>query len=107
MNSLTQQLTRAGLAIIATLFVIQPAVAQSCDSLTGFAKQVCQAQAASSAAGVAGAADLAMRDFSGDPLTTSLSDVVRGDTLPPTIEPKAFDPLLKLERASDGSFILK
>jgi hypothetical protein len=106
-RNLIRKLGAAGLLLSAVLLVLPPAFAQSCDSLTGFAKQVCLAQAASSAAGVAGAADKAMKDFTGDPLTTSLSDVVRGDTLPPTVEPKAFDPLLKLERAPNGSFILR
>lgn len=98
---------RALSAAFVAVFAIGSASAQSCDSLTGFAKQACVAQAASSASGIGSAADSAMKTFSAAPLTTSLADAVQGDTLPPSVEPKAFDPLLKLPRVPDGSFILK
>lgn len=40
------------------------------------------------------------------PLTTSLSDAIHLETLPPSLDPKEFAPLLKLERVN-GAFILK
>ncbi len=107
MNSVTKLINPAGLAIIAVLLAVHPAFAQSCDSLTGFAKQACVAQAASSASGIAGAADSAMKTFTGAPLATSLADAIQGETLPSSVEPKAFDPLLKLARVPGGAFILK
>jgi hypothetical protein len=96
-----------GCVVIAVALLIQSAFAQSCDSLTGFAKQACVAQAAGSASAIGSAADSAMKAFNAVPLSTSLADAVQGDTLPPSVEPKAFDPLLKLTRVPDGSFILK
>ncbi len=91
----------------AVLLFLPSAFAQSCDSLTGFAKQACLVQAGNSASAIAGEADKAMKAFTGAPLTTSLADVVQGETLPPSVEPKAFDPLLKLPRTPDGAFLLK
>jgi hypothetical protein len=95
------------IAFVLAAFGLPPAFAQSCDSLTGFAKQACMAQAAGSASAIGSAADSAMKAFNAVPLSTSLADAIQGDTLPPSVEPKAFDPLLKLPRVTDGSFILK
>jgi hypothetical protein len=78
-----------------------------CEGKTGFAKQVCQAQANNAGAALSGAGATALGAFKGAPLTTSLSDAVHLGTWEPEIEPKAFAPLLKLERTDDGAFILK
>ena len=86
-----KQLSAAAIIMFAALLAVLPAFAQSCDSLTGFAKQACLSQATNSASGIAGAADSAMKAFSGAPLTTSLADAVQGETLPPSVEPKAFE----------------
>lgn len=75
-----------------------------CDNKTGFAKLACQAQAAGS--GPAG-----LPPGVGDPKTalisTGLSDAIHLDTLPSTVDPQAFRPLMNLDRTDDGAFILK
>lgn len=82
-----------------------------CGDKTGFAKQLCQAQANArenaTAGAVTGASDSVMSIVKNAPLTTSLSDAIHLGTVPPSIDPKEFAPLLKLERTDDGAFILK
>jgi len=72
-----------------------------CDNKTGFAKLACQAQTQSN-----GPFQVAVPD-SKLSITTSFADTIHADTLPPSFEPKAFRPLMSLDRTDDGSFILK
>jgi hypothetical protein len=72
-----------------------------CDNKTGFAKLACQAQTQSNGPFQAAVPDAKLS------ITTSIADGIHGDTLPPTFEPKAFKPLMSLDRTDDGSFILK
>jgi hypothetical protein len=72
-----------------------------CTGKTGFALQLCQAQATGTATGVSGL------DPKASALTTSYADAIRLDTLPPSIAPEGFRPLMSLDRADDGSFMLK
>jgi hypothetical protein len=86
--------------------VVQGAFAQ-CDSKSGFAKQLCQAQGQATATAITTETDAKLAAFKGAPLSTSLTDIIRGEILPTSIEPPAFAPLLKLERNDDGAFLLK
>jgi hypothetical protein len=89
---------------------VQAAFGQ-CSNKTGFARQVCEAQANARANATAnsltGANNSVMSALKSGPLTTSLSDAIHLGTLPPSLDPKEFAPLLKLERADSGAFILK
>lgn len=87
---------------LCSAFVLSASCAfAQCDNKTGFAKLACQAQTQSN-----GPFQVAMPD-SKLSVTTSFADTIHGDTLPPTFEPKAFKPLMSLDRTDDGSFILK
>jgi hypothetical protein len=99
-------------AAIALLAAIAASVASAqCGDKAGFAKQLCQFQANArenaTASAVTGASDSVMNAVKKAPLTTSLSDAIHLGTLPPSIDPKEFAPLLKLERTDNGAFILK
>jgi hypothetical protein len=74
-----------------------------CDNKSGFARKDCEAQANNAAS----SNPLAIIDAKAANLTTNFSDAMHMDTLPPTVEPKAFKPLTTLERRDDGAFILK
>src|SRR5580693_8338804 len=76
-------------------------VSAQCDNKTGFAKLACQAQTQSNGPFQAAVPDSKLS------VTTSFADTIHADTLPPTFEPKAFKPLMSLDRTDDGSFILK
>jgi hypothetical protein len=82
-----------------------------CDKKTGFARQVCEAQANAranaTASAITGANDSVMSAMKSAPLTTNLSDAIHLETLPPSLDPKEFAPLMKLERTDNGAFILK
>jgi hypothetical protein len=97
---------RVGLLILTALLAI-PLSADDCSDKTGFARKACEAQAAQTATAVAGAGDTAIAAAQGQPLSTSLSDAIHLDTLPPSIEPLEFAPLLKLDRTAEGAFILQ
>jgi hypothetical protein len=90
--------------------MVQGAAAQ-CSNKTGFARQVCEAQANArenaTASALTGASDSVTSALKSGPLTTSLSDAIHLETLPPSLDPKEFAPLLKLERTDNGAFILK
>lgn len=77
-----------------------------CAGKTGFALQACQVQA-----GNIPTASGAITTIGADPktgfLTTSFADSIHSDVLPASMEPKAFLPLTSLDRADDGSYILK
>lgn len=96
--------TRSLIGFLSLSLVITAHLFGQCDGKTGFALQLCQAQATGNAAGVAGLDNL---DPKASALTTSYADAIRLDTLPPSIDPKSFSPLMSLERADDGSFLLK
>jgi hypothetical protein len=86
-------------------FVSSAAWAQ-CENKSGFAKKLCEAQQGrGGAAGASGLPDFG--DNKTNALTTNFADTIHLDTLPPTVEPKAFKPLTSLERSDDGAFILK
>jgi hypothetical protein len=74
-----------------------------CDNKTGFAKLACQAQANSSPAGL----PPGVGDPKTAPISTGLADAIHLDTLPSTVDPQAFRPLMNLDRTDDGAFILK
>jgi hypothetical protein len=106
MKSLKKLLKPVGLAAIAVLLLISLGNAQ-CGDKTGFAKQLCQAQANSAGTAIVDAANIDLTPFTGAPLSTSLSDAIHLSVLPPSIEPQEFEPLLKLPRNDQGAFILK
>jgi hypothetical protein len=85
---------------------VQAAFGQ-CDKKTGFARQKCEAEAAATANAFTGANNSVLDALKSAPLTTSLTDAIHLETLPPSVDPKEFAPLLKLERADNGAFILK
>ena len=85
---------------------VQAASAQ-CANKTGFAKQLCEAQAVTSDNPMTAVTETAMQAMKGAPITTAITDTIHLSVLPPSIEPQAFAPLLKLDRAEDGAFILR
>jgi len=89
----------AGL-LIGCIVATQFAAAQ-CDGKVGFAKAMCQAQRV----GAGGVPSL--DGMKGPALTTNFTDTIHADTMPPTVDPKAFTPLSTLQRTDDGAFILK
>ncbi len=77
-----------------------------CEGKSGFAKKVCEAQQGrAGGTGISGLPDFG--DNKANALTTNFSDAIHLDTLPPSVDPKAFKPLTSLERSDDGAFILK
>lgn len=106
MNSLTKLHFLAGLLIAMALLAI-PVSADQCSDKSGFARQACEVQAAKTTAALTGAGDTALAAAQKQPLSTSLSDAIHLDTLPPSVEPLEFAPLLKLDRTDDGAFILQ
>ncbi len=106
MNRLTKLLTPAGLLMVAVLLAI-PLSADDCSDKSGFARKACEAQAAKTAAAVVDVGDTTLAAAQSPPLSTSLSDAIHFDTLPPSVEPLEFAPLLKLDRTEDGAFILQ
>jgi hypothetical protein len=87
-------------------FIAVPNAFAQCENKSGFAKLACQAQANNSA-GSGLPVTLGIADAKNTALTTSFTDTIHLDTLPPTVEPKAFKPLTELDRTDDGAFILK
>jgi hypothetical protein len=73
-----------------------------CENKTGFAKQACEVESGHVSVGPG-----ALSGFKAEPLTTNFSDTIHPDTLPPSIDPKAFQPMSKLPRRDDGAFLLK
>src|SRR6476661_5638639 len=84
-----------------------PLAFAQCGDKKGFAKQLCEAKANAGGTAVSNAGGQVMAQFKGAPLATSLADAIHLEVLPPSIEPAAFEPLLKLERTDEGAFILK
>ena len=79
-----------------------------CENKSGFAKQVCEVQAATQPSGNGGLAlPTGLTDPKGPAITTGLADTIHPDTLPPTAVDPSFKPLMSLDRADDGAFILK
>jgi hypothetical protein len=89
------------LSVCSALVLWAANVSAQCDNKTGFAKLACQAQTQSNGPFQAAVPDSKLS------VTTSFADTIHGDTLPPTFEPKAFKPLMSLDRTDDGSFVLK
>ncbi len=84
----------------ALLLSAQGAFAQ-CENKSGFAKLACQAQTNSNGPFQAAKPDAQTA------ITTGFPDTIHVDTLPASIEPKAFKPLAGLDRTDDGAFVLK
>jgi hypothetical protein len=97
--------------MVGLIFVVAlTAASAQCANKTGFALQLCELQSGLSSAGgpARGVAPVVASVASpARMLTTSLSDAIHTDILDPSVSPKEFKPLLKLDRADDGSFILK
>ena len=92
------------LSVTVAFVLFAASVSAQCDNKTGFAKLACQAQANSSApAGL----PPGIGDPKTAPISTGLSDAIHLDTLPSTVDPQAFKPLMNLDRTDDGAFILK
>jgi len=87
--------------LLQSFLVPQETLAQ-CEGKTGFAKKACEVEAGHLPVGPEVASG-----FKAEPLTTNFSDTIHPDTLPPSIDPKAFAPLSKLPRTDDGAFLLK
>jgi hypothetical protein len=101
-------LVKTSLKTMGTFCVLLPSVlmaqtsAAPCADKTGFAKQACEVESGHVSVGSG-----ALNGFKAEPLTTNFSDTIHPDTLPPSIDPKAFAPLSKLPRTDDGAFLLK
>jgi len=93
-------------AVWALCTLASTAAFAQCQNKSGFAKKVCEAQMAGQAPN-APLSGIDFGDTKANALTTSFADTIHLDTLPPTIEPKAFKPLTGLDRTDDGAFILK
>jgi hypothetical protein len=92
------------LSVISGSVLFASSLFAQCDNKTGFAKLACQAQANNSApAGL----PPGVGDPKTAPISTGLSDAIHLDTLPSTVDPQAFRPLMNLDRTDDGAFILK
>jgi hypothetical protein len=91
---------------VCCLLIGAPFTAAQCDNKTGFAKQACEV-AANGPSGSSELSPTTLDGFKGPALTTGFADTIHLDTLPSTVEPKAFKPLARLDRTDDGSFILK
>jgi len=95
-------------AVISSAFLMAfaaPCAFAQCQNKSGFAKKVCEAQQSRAGSnGLPGLPDFG--DSKTNALTTSFSDAIHLDTLPPSVDPKAFKPLTSLDRADDGAFIL-
>lgn len=102
-----KSITRSGslwMLLGASLVIAQTLSAQ-CENKTGFAKKACEVESGN-VSGL-GSNALGLDGSKGEALSTTFDDTIHADTLPPSIEPKAFKPLAKLDRTDDGSFLLK
>jgi hypothetical protein len=100
---------RGIIVLTALLFTIPLRTASAqCDNKTGFAKQLCELSSRLPAKGPGdkGAASTTSVP-AGHTLATGLPDAIHPHILDPSVSPKAFKPLLSLDRSDDGSFILK
>lgn len=101
-------LVKTLLNTMGTFCVLLPSVLMAqtnpapCADKTGFAKQACEVESGHVSLGPG-----VVSGFKAEPLTTNFSDTIHPDTLPPSIDPKAFEPLSRLPRADDGAFLLK
>ena len=101
-------LIKASATAIGTFCMLLPSIltaqtgAPPCADKTGFAKQACEVESGRLSVGPG-----ALSGFKAEPLTTNFSDTIHPDTLPPSIDPKAFEPLSKLPRRDDGAFLVK
>jgi hypothetical protein len=93
-------------AVWALCTLASTAAFAQCQNKSGFAKKVCEAQMAGQAPN-APLSGIDFGDTKANALTTNLNDSIHLDTLPPTIDPKAFKPLMGLDRTDDGAFTLK
>jgi hypothetical protein len=78
-----------------------------CEDKQGFAKQACQVKNLVHPSSSDGSKRVPASVAVAQPLVTGLSDAIHPDTLPPSVNPKVFKSLLKLDRTDDGAFILK
>jgi hypothetical protein len=78
-----------------------------CEDKQGFLKQLCLAKNMVHPSSPDASKPQPAPVASVQPLTTALSDAIHPDTLPPSVSPKVFKSLLKLDRADDGAFVLK
>src|ERR1700761_2144358 len=106
MNTIAHTLIRNAVMWLVCVFAAYDALAQ-CDNKTGFAKQLCQAQANSAGQAAGQIANVDLSAFTGATLSTSVADTIHLSVLPPSIEPQEFEPLLKLPRNDQGAFILR
>jgi hypothetical protein len=100
---MTTTASRVMWVVLGSAFAVQAAFAQ-CENKAGFARQVCEAESGRGGPGVSPAS---INGFKSEALSTRFSDTIHLDTLPQTVEPKAFEPLRRLDRTDDGSFLLK
>jgi hypothetical protein len=96
--------SRAAICLVVSVCAASLAGAQ-CQNKTGFAKRACEV--ASHIPQASSGANPSAQNAKEAPLTTEFTDTLCLDTLPASIEPKAFKPLTSLERTDDGSFVLK
>lgn len=96
----------AVLMLLYSVLAVHLAFAQ-CETKTGFAKQACEVESGKIGPVNSGPTSASLGRSRGKPLSTNFSDTIHLDTLPPTVEPKAFRQLARLDRTDDGSFILK
>jgi hypothetical protein len=96
----------AVLMLLYSVLAVHLAFAQ-CETKTGFAKQVCEVESGKIGPVNSGPNSVSLGRSRGKPLSTNFSDTIHVDTLPPTVQPKAFKQLARLDRTNDGSFILK
>lgn len=107
MNSIRFSVLRFVAVSIVFVLAAHSAFGQ-CEGKSGFARQVCEVQAATQPSGNGGLPlPSGLVDPKGPAITTGIADTIHPDTLPPTVDPKSFKPLMSLSRADDGAFILK
>jgi len=94
---------RNALLGLAAAALLPSALLAQCENRKGFSKALCEMNANN--------ANTPQISGLGKPkntaISTSFSDTIKGEPLPPSVEPKAFSPLSSLERNDDGAFILK
>jgi hypothetical protein len=78
-----------------------------CENKTGFAKKACEVESGRIGSVNSAPNSALLGALKGKPLSTDFADTIHLDTLPPTVEPKAFNQLTRLDRTDDGSFILR
>jgi hypothetical protein len=97
--------TARGVVVALGSIVMAESAFAQCEGKSGFAKKACEV-AAGNGAPTPGLNPSALAGMKGSPLSTTFADAIHLDTLPPEMEPKACQFLMKLDRADDGSFLL-